>query len=250
MTITFSAPFEQANAVISTNELKDLFFAGIPLDKISDKTLEFYIDSATREVESYLNIKILPETIVESQDFRLNEFNQFGYVHTNYPVRIPTNLVGKIDNVVYISFDSTKLLVPKSSTSAPYPKQLMVTPSLMSVSNYSPFWFGVFPYRFGDGRFMPNFWEVTYDTGFLEIPVELANVVGKLAALNVFYLLGDLITGTPGLNTKTISIDGLSQNFSVGKGGYADRISNYLKELESALPSLRSEYTGIEFISM
>jgi hypothetical protein len=98
--------------------------------------------------------------------------------------------------------------------------------------------------------FVPNYWEITYTTGFNKIPQDLLDLIAKLSSIELLLQLGDLI-GPMGQSSVSLSLDGLSQNSSYMKsqqgGVFQGRISNYLKDLETLMPVLRGKYQGFIF---
>jgi len=96
--------------------------------------------------------------------------------------------------------------------------------------------------------YFPNYWKFKYVTGFDKLPMDLVNFIGKMAAVNIFAMLGDIVFGA-GVQSRSLSIDGLSQSISTTKGGatsaYGARIAQYTTDLREALPKIRNNYTGI-----
>ena len=92
--------------------------------------------------------------------------------------------------------------------------------------------------------YFPNGWLVDYVAGFPtgQVPADIVDAVGMMAALSPLAILGDLIL-PPGVGSTSFGIDGLSQSIS-GKGGYADRINSYLQALATAVKSLTMTYRG------
>jgi len=94
---------------------------------------------------------------------------------------------------------------------------------------------------------IPNYWRITYCTGFNKIPNDLKNFIGKLAAINIFHILGDLILGA-GIASQSIGIDGLSQSISTTSSatnaGYGARIIGYSDDLKRQKTTLEAYYRG------
>jgi len=72
-------------------------------------------------------------------------------------------------------------------------------------------------------------------------------VIGKLAAINIFHQLGDIILGA-GIASQSLGIDGLSQSISTTSSatnaGYGARITGYLADLKQARVDLKNKYDG------
>jgi hypothetical protein len=95
---------------------------------------------------------------------------------------------------------------------------------------------------------IPNYWDISYVTGFKKVPQDIVNAVGKLASMQLFHIAGDLILGTAGIASQSISIDGLSQSISstasATNSGYGARTLNYVNELKRELPRMKDFYKG------
>jgi hypothetical protein len=98
-------------------------------------------------------------------------------------------------------------------------------------------------------RHIPYYWTFVYVTGFNKVPKDIVNVVGKLTALNLFNIANDLILGTPGIGSKSVSIDGLSQSLS-SSSGFNTRIKNYVDDIVRSTNSLVSTYKGLNWGSI
>jgi hypothetical protein len=101
---------------------------------------------------------------------------------------------------------------------------------------------------------VPNYWTLTYITGFHNIPKDILEAIGKQAAISVFTILGDIVVGA-GIASKSQSIDGLSQSISTTASAmynaFSARIGQYEKDLEKTLiPRLKARYVGITLMSM
>jgi hypothetical protein len=103
--------------------------------------------------------------------------------------------------------------------------------------------------------FVPNILEVDYTAGFAEgeAPIEIRDVIGKFAAFGPLNIAGDLIVGA-GIASKSVSIDGLSQNInttsSATNAGYGARLVQYAKEIKEVMPNLRRYYKGVRFTAL
>ena len=241
-------------AAFSAAELIELYFTGINIHKnghISSDSINFFIDASVKELEGYLNLKILPQVIEDKKDFVLNEWRNWGYVKTSYPVRKIIKLSGQLNGVQQIEYPRQWLTTQQIAGDDVAAKQIHIVPGMTTGQTNSVLVYGLIP-QIGmlSYQFIPDYWHAFYETGFSQIPQDILNVIGKLAALNLFVILGDLILGTPGLSSKSISIDGLSQNFSIGNKGYGARIENYINDLKETMPRLKNKYSGFEMMSM
>lgn len=236
--------------VISPDNLKKLYFYGIPLverngTEISDSTISSFIQSAQDQIENLLSIKIWKQLLEEKLNFTRSDFDQFGYVKTSYPVASPYVMEGWIGLTQQIVFPEGWLSSRTTSDGQSYHRQIWIVPSGAAASP-QPIIFGTtHPYLGYYGlKHIPDYWKVKYITGYEKPPMDIVTLVGKIAAIFIFQQLGDIILG-PGLSSTNLSIDGLSQSVQTIQGGYKNRIEGYLKDLEREGPMLVGKYKGM-----
>jgi len=260
-TLKFNIEFSKNEGlVMSPSDLSDLYLSGIPLcypngGKISSDTIKQKIQSAQKFIENYLSIKILKQLVVEEQDFNRNEFSSWGFIKTVFPIMDAIKLEGRINNVTQITYPKSWLSI-KDGTDKTRFRNLHVIPNTSdaaSMNQYGVVFSGITPHigLFGNHG-IPNYWKVTYCSGweFDEIPFEIIDIIGKITAIQMLAITGDLIYGA-GIGNQSISLDGISQSYSTtkggGKGAFSGRIDQYKNELENSLKDLYSEYVGIKF---
>ena len=252
-TLTFQISYGiNEGLIINPSEFIDLYLFGVPLkDKqghcLPMNTLENFIKTAQEEIEHYLGIKIMKQVISESKDYYLADWQSWGYLKTTYMVNKAYELKGFINTVQQMDLPKEWLSVRTSQDSLKY-RSIHVVPVASASIQTSSIYHGVVPLGFFSNNIIPNYWKAVYTTGFDHPPMDLLNVIGKLASINVFALLGDLILGTPGIVSKSIGIDGLSQSYSTSSG-FKNRIDGYLKDLELSLPRLYNYYKGFSILS-
>ena len=244
--------------VISPSELKDIYFHGVPVtdqsgNPMPEHVIQSYIDSAVREVQLYLNLLLVKQTYKETQNFVLHDFREWGALPTTYPVNKPLSLTGYINTTKQAEYPSTWLSSKKAPNSL-YDRSINLIPNTGTVGTNSVVYHGITPHLgFNSSKHIPNYWEICYITGFDKTPSDILNVVGKLAAINIFHILGDLILGA-GIASISLGIDGLSQSTSTTSSatnaGYGARIQGYEKDLKTALPTLKQAYDGFQITSM
>ena len=96
LTISYA---KNTGLVLNASELKQLYFTGIKLEDqyqnpISNETIEFYIEAAQKELEDYLSIKLTRQAYQENRDYMFDDWIQWGYIPTTYPVVSPISLKG------------------------------------------------------------------------------------------------------------------------------------------------------------
>ena len=247
--------------VISPQELKNRYLFGIPVvdsdgNNMPDEDIKFYIRAAQTEIENFLSIKINKQVYKESRDFNFDDWLSWGYTSTTYMVNKPLSLQGFLNTTLQIDYPPEWLSAKKTSDNILFHRTVNLVPihgSANSLSN-NVVYVGIAPYigYFGNKQ-IPNYWEIKYITGWDNTPADIVNIIGKLASINIFHILGDIILGA-GIASKSISIDGLSQTVtttqSAENAGYSARIKAYLQDIKLAAPTLRLFYKRITFGSV
>lgn len=246
--------------VLSPSDLQNLYLAGIPLcypsgARISEELIKQKIKSSQKYFENILSIKLLKQKVIEEQDYNRQEHASWGYIRTVFPINEPIQLSGKINNVIQITYPKSWLSV-KDSTDTTSFRNMYILPNTKdgdTTTIYHGTFSGIWPSRLVQGsNNIPNYWDVSYCSGWGadDLPADLMDAIGKMSAIQVLAIAGDLIYGA-GIGNQSIAIDGISQTYSTtkggGKGAFSGRIDQYQKELEQAVKDLKSEYLGIMF---
>ena len=83
------------------------------------------------------------------------------------------------------------------------------------------------------------------------MPWDLIGVIGKLATFGPLNIAGDMILGSAGIASQSLSIDGLSQSISTTasatSAGYSARLINYGKEIQETVKRIEGIYRGLQF---
>lgn len=264
MILTLSSKYRKNEGlVLSPAELQSIYFYGITIQDKSGKELDaetyrFFIQAAQQEVEKHLGIKLKKQIVTESLDFYGDEFRAFGFIPTSYPVSKPIKLAGFLGQVKQLEYPSEWLSSRKTSDGETFYRRVFIIPTqntTISQTGVSMLYSGVLP-NIGmmNWNNLPNYWSVTYCTGFDKVPRDIIDVIGKLASVGIFNIAGDLILGTAGIANYSLSIDGLSQSVgttaSAENAGYSARILMYNKEIKETLRKLESYYRNISIASM
>lgn len=246
--------------VLSSDELKSRYFFGIPIvgpggNVMSDEDISFYIRAAQIEFENYLQLKLNKQVFLESRDWFMDDWWQWGFVPTSYPVREAISLQGFLNTTLQVDYPQdwlrTKL---QRNEEGSYHRKVSLVPISGSPNTLAGniIYTGIAPnLSYFGNQSIPDYWEVKYVTGFEKVPEDILNGIGKLASINIFHILGDLILGSAGIASQSIGIDGLSQSISstssATNAGYGARIIGYQKDLKESLPLMRAKYTGMTF---
>lgn len=249
--------------VMSESELMTVYFYGVNIasqdgTKISSQTRNFYIKAAQEEIEKYFDIKLFHQLYTETKDYYRDDYNNgFPFVRTSFPVRKIRTMVGRLNSVEQIVYPE-EWLQAKTSSDGRYHRQFGVVPNgsvvnadadviLLGVSAH----YGLRSYPQ-----IPNYWYTQYETGwnYTDVPSDLLNLVGKLAAIGLFNVAGDIALGQAALASQSLSIDGLSQSISTTasatSSAYSARIIQYTKEIKSTSDRLKRVYKGITFSAL
>lgn len=245
--------------VFSVSEFKEQFLWGLPLcnpttgQALSDDVIKFKLLAAQKFLEHTLGIKLFKQTIVERKDYVREEWYQWGFVKTSYPILQPVSLTGNLNGQTQLTYPP-QWLSTKQSNDEYKNSNLYVVPNGVGNTtveflavNYSSF------FSFYGARIIPNYWEITYKTGFDNIPYDLISIVGKIAAVELLPIIEMSIGGMGGamfgMASQSISLDGLSQSVSKANGGnlFQNRLKQYGEELLRDLPKLKMAYVGIVF---
>ena len=264
-TITYQVRYRKNEGlVISPEELTSLYFYGINTksrdgSEISNDSMRMYILAAQQEIEKYLEIRFNKKYIEQTVTYFKDDYwGGFPILPTKLPVAKPLSFIGYLNGIEQIKYPLDWLNTKKDNEGNYYKKiHLIPTGSTTSRANADIILTGITAYlgltSYGQ---VPNYFSIQYVTGYNydDVPLDLVNVVGKLASIPIFAMLGDIILGSPGVNSMSLGIDGLSQsintNMSSGSGGYSGRIKQYTEEINECLKKLRLFYKSINISSL
>lgn len=233
---------------------KKRYLFGIPFkdedgNEPDEDFFKHHLLMATSEIETLVGIKITPTEIHDEQhDYYINEHKEWSFIKTfQYPIlkvvkvsaHYPSSLRlydFPMDWVKTAPSGGQINLVPQSGT---------IAQVILSNSG------GHLPPMFAGLTHIPNLWHVDYVAGFQEgkIPHNVADIIGKQAAINLLLIAGELIHGV-GIANESISADALSQSFGTTKSegnAFSGRIKTYTKQVEDGVKSLKAYWKGINF---
>jgi hypothetical protein len=257
--LTYSIKYKKnTGAVLSPTELKELYLYGINPKARDGSEIPTYvweqkIKSAQSEIEKFLAIKIVRQLFSETLTyFRDDYLNNLPLLSSSFPVVKPVTLLGKINNVEQIRYPQSWLSCYESSDEWAM-RRISLIPSGSATGATSLILMGLMS-QLGlrSLNIVPQYWSVQYLTGWTpqKMPMELVDIVGKLAAVQILSIYGDVVL-PPGLSGSSLSIDGLSQSINTvisAKGGaFSGRISQYLQDIKDTLLRLKITYTGVNF---
>lgn len=247
--IVLTAKYKIADKLVfSASSFLDEFLHGIPLTDTNGNSypivqLKKKIKEQTKKLENFLNIKIYEQEISEHQDYIHEEWKNWGHIKLQNRVNEITTLEGWISDTKVMTMP-TNIIVFKGKTISLVPGSSALATAI---------WFnnaGVYPVLQSGVSMVPDFWHITYKSGFKEIPEDILEVLGKLVSIQVLAVLGDILLGA-GIASESLSFDGLSQSISTTQSAensaYSARIKQYQTELKTDLRNLFNYYRGISF---
>lgn len=257
----------------SAQDLKDKYLSFLPNDFncnqfVSDETIDFYIQSAKEQLEATLGIRIGRELISERLDYIIDNWLQWGYIKTTYPVQSPVALEGYLGIRKQVTYPKEWVQSRETTDGKTYNREFRLMPigSGATYDNTSALFLGSFNQQLAwwrQNRNVPNYWKVTYVTGFPNdiVPSDILQALGMIATIPILGLISDAYMGRRGLgwgvSSKSISLDGLSQSVSTfannQKGIFGARMQQYSDALfgvggkAGLLDILKDAYSSIIF---
>ena len=259
--ITLSIKYKKnTGLLLSPTEVWSLYLYGVDIASndgsgFSNEAMRMYIEAAQREIENRLNLRFTRQLIDETTSYNRDDYwQQFPILKTKFPVREPLSLVGMLNNIEQIIFPGVWLRSARSNTGA-NKRRISVVPTGSSTTqaNAEVILTGITTQiGFQSFQNIPDYWSIQYVTGFDldKLPMDLLNVVGKLACFGPLNIGGDLILGA-GIASQSISVDGLSQSIattsSAENSGYSSRLKQYEREIKETLKYVDKIYGEIIF---
>lgn len=256
-TINFTTKFaKNGETVLTPAKLLELYFHGISIctkdgRRITDDTLNQKIKAAQEFVEKTLSIKLKKQLVTETRQFVRTEYESWGHLQMTYPVREVLEMNGFISTTLQTKYPLEWVSEFKSSDESLFQRIISIVPAGHSATMNSVVYVGITPNAgFFGAASVPNYWNVVYCTGFNKVPQDILDVVGKVAAMQIFAITGDIVLGS-GIASQSLSFDGLSQSInttqSAENSAHSARIRQYQNELKKEIPRLINYYKGITF---
>lgn len=241
--------FNKNTILYSANDIRESDFYGIAFNApntndMTDDVIERYVDMAVSYFENELGIKIMKQVVIENVDFDYSAMRQYCFLRVYNPIDYVLKIRGGVNTQ---KFDvPVDWIVTKKSGRVEDRTRIIhflpISGSFSYILNSS------YLMPFYNSQKVPNFWEVTYCTGFNIVPEYLMYCVKILATIPLFNIFGDIVLGA-GLASFSLSLDGLSQSLSTTNSstnaGFGARVLNYTKELKTAIDHLKGVYRAI-----
>lgn len=259
--INFVSKYKKdSGVVISPGEIASRYLFGVPLcaangKKFEQKDFALFIKSSQIALEQALDIKLKKQIYSERCDFIYDQWKSWGYIKTTLPINKAHKLVGFLNSVQQVEYPVNWVSLSQNSTDQyRNGRNMYIVPNGAGtpVNGGSVVYLGISPHLgFYSMDYVPNYWDVTYCTGFDKVPENIISVLGKITAIQVLNVLGDTVF-TPGLNSQSLSLDGLSQSVStsVSNNVFKQRITQYTQEIDKEMKLLREIYRGISYFAL
>jgi len=239
---------------ITPDYIKSNYLFGINLCKangesLPDSAIQQKIDAAVAMLENRLGIDILPKCRRETLAFSRDDFRDWGYLETTYPISELTSLEGQIGEFSSITLPVEWETTYENSDDRVKSRIINIIP-IGSSARYNQLLAGGLAVHLGLLAYntIPNFWVVTYKSGFKKIPSEILDVISKMAVINLYNILADLELGA-GISSQSLSFDGFSKSVSTTSSAMfsslSAKVEMYKKELEEQVPQLENFYRGL-----
>lgn len=263
--LTFNIKYRKnTGLVISVAELWELFLYGIKIQggegsNFSDESMRFYLVAAQREIENYYNLKFIKQLADQTITYyRTDYWQTFPILQTNYPVREPLSMIGMLNKMEQIVYPQGWLFCEYDTLMGQGKRRISVVPTGSSTRGNAEIILTGITSQVGMQRFnmIPDYWRIQYITGWDidQMPMDLINIVGMVASFGPLGIAGDLILGSAGIASQSLSIDGLSQSISTTasatNAGYGARIIQYEKQIKETTNRLKLVYDQPKFMVM
>ena len=262
MQIEVSIKYDYANELqISVSEFLSEWMFGIPLrdslgNQLSYESIRSKILMSQTLISNLLGVKLSPTVIEESLDYIAEEFANWGHLKLNFHVK---ELLPGADNDPnsYLQgwYNDRKIIAYPRSWLNVSGRNLALVPGISGASAIVVSQAGsTYPTLLQGIRLIPSFFKIKYLSGLEQMPNDIKMAVGKLSAILLSSVIGDVIMPL-GISSQSLSIDGLSQSVSTVMNSQGNllspKINLYYKELfdpnSGLINMLYNIYRGISF---
>ena len=249
---------------LSVEYLNKTFLPGICVEGVGREFYEEHLQNASEFVAHETGVSLFDEEIRdEPHDYIAGDFMQYSFIRLN---RQPIKSVQRIEamyptgNYIF-TFPTEWIRIDKNGG------QINIVPSGGSLSQALLGQGGTYlPIIYRNLQFLPQLFHCYYIAGWDngKVPRRLVEAVCKKACIDILAVLGDIIYG-PGIVSRSLSVDGLSQSESFVNNGqdaaiFTSRIARYQKDLwgdpqtrpdqDGLLQSIKKEYRGLSLTSL
>jgi hypothetical protein len=234
--------------------LKGIFLAGVRLTDDNGQAFvsDLYTHALGRALDwlrENVNVRVPKATVTERHDFQQVAFGEWWMINLDErPVRQVKGSPCKIE----FQFGDQPIFECPNEWIQDFEAesgQVQIVPSSGTLATWPLAQFGFFTAsmlsQFGK---LPGWYKVTYIAGYdtEELPYDLLDLGGKKAAQFVLGIAQKHILGLAGLQSKSKSVDGVSQSLSIGAGGFKPLIDQFQFDIDHDLPVVRRKYHGFQ----
>jgi hypothetical protein len=258
--LTFSIKTEiKEGLIISPSDFVLEYLQGVPLTgtfggTISLNKIENVLSMSQELFEKLLGIKVKKQIIQETKSYNLDDWSNFLYLRTAFPVIEAFGMKGYYGNIPRIQLPKEWMIVKQTNTGS-YHRKISLIPNsngnlgniIVTINSASSYY-----YRFVGFDKIPEYWHIEYLTGVDVNSIAILNsAIAKLAAIEILGIASNNILG-PGVIGSSLSLDGLSQSIQTAKssstGAFSAITKQYADDLKDTLiPALKSYYKGVLF---
>ncbi len=251
---------------LNVNLLKNVYLIGIQINGVSDEFFDYYLQLAINYVRDETGLAIFDEVISdEPHDYFASDFLQYSFLKVNrFPVKSVQQVVAIYPTGNYLfTFPNEWLRVDRNGG------QIQIVPSGGSLAQALLGQGGTYlPIIYRNLQYLPQLFHCYYTSGWEpgKVPNQLVDAVCKKACIDILAIVGDMLYG-PGVVSRSVSVDGLSQSESFINNGqmgavFTSRIVQYAKDLwgdptnktggdqDGLLWSLKKEHRGLALTSL
>lgn len=241
--------------LITVQQLKEAYLAGVKLtDNTGQPLPNALFDNAIKAAVSWFELKTKIHTTPtdipdEPHDFHSDEYLQYCWIQVfEYPILevVSVTAVYPTGQTIMVFPHNWVKMFAKSG-------QIQLVPTAGSLSQILIGQGGSYlPLLSGRMSYLPQLWRIAYKVGYEDgkIPDAVNDAIGCRAAIQVLNAAGRIVI-EPGIQSKSVSIDGLSQSTAamVGQfGPYSGSINEYQRRLDDLIETLTQEYKGIRMV--
>ena len=252
---TSRSQFTRGEPLITPKDVTERYLFGVDLtddkdNKLSNKVIQHYIESAVSYLEHKLDIVITPTTFLERYDYRSVDYSDFNFLQLKHrPVREIVDFRAKFpNNVDLVAYPKEWYVLEKEAA------QMQLSPVEGTFSGLIVTQGGSYlPLIYGTRSYWPHLFQVEYSAGFDAdcIPVIINEMIGLQAAIRIFEILGDIVLG-PGVSSESVNLDGagVSKQLTASAmfSAYSARIESYKKQMDDYMKTVRDHYNGLQFV--
>lgn len=247
----FNLPAESASEAILIDQ-----------ESLDDDFLQREIEKATQEVEITLKVFLEPTRVATEPYFSNPEAGEFFDAEAeplafyskdfnlrgmSWQMQLPYHQLMQVEGVVGYIGNMKVLQIQQGALSAERKSGVInILPYNSSFAMYYNFYMGI--NFWGPREFIPGFWRYKAVAGIDETtPGDVLKMVGYTAAASVLTTAEQAYRA--GINSESISKDGVSRSISYNsKGIYDTTIQEYKEWLKTKGPKLRNIYRGIPMV--